>query len=994
MATYLQGLTDQIPVVQPFQPNFGLVQQALGTLQAKYDQGFASVKNAYNQVLNADISNPKLKVERDNYVKAAELSLKNLSSVDLSMQENQVAAERVFAPFWEDARVLTDVHLTKNMQQEIRKGLSARDSTDEKVREQYNDLSVLYIQNGLDQLKNTDPDSPEFAKIQGRRWVPFQNLEKYLSDQAKAENLEIKWNSTSGPYLVKGLNGERAIVPFKTWAHNMLGNNFTEQFRVMGTLEKEEGVKDLMRNNPGLTEGQATERLAASALKSMSKSYAARIEDLDDSIKKAQAKIDWYDDQEMTEEEAKESLQPLRLQQQALVDEKKNLEEEQHKFTKNYDGTLSTISKNPESYFASVNKQRVVDGWANARAANQSTQMVINPVLHEENDLYYKKEQLKMEQMNYALKERMFEASYVDTDDDGVPDTYKGALVGNNGRGAGGGRTGGKKSGKEQTALSGQKIGYGTTDVSKTGYAYDALEQQQTNRWNIANENFFDKRGVARVLTARMGMDAETARDFISELKRYTADPNHYKMNDKDGMVSKTLASLERESGIKTIDAVGIRNALVGIAGKYLGEKLKNGGERMEAEDREMVQRYMLGLSAIQQYDSTEKDIKEQTLKLFDTTHDFDIVKVMRNGQSAIMTSDDMAKNFQKSKYKVNGEEITREQLAQMYMRGEVGAWKNANMGPALILGKHVGKMVKLSLADDSMGLVDEVLGLNKKYESSKNVKNKLEELNKRIVPTISEYQSETGRLGFRVQYNLTDDDNDFGARLLSDAASADNRVGIYDDGVLSDNKDLNAAVLNILSQGESELEKYVSAVVLNTKGGTGNPTLDVIFKPVKKTDSTDIGDYSVGDLASKKISIELNPNASGETIRSIRFNSGFYVYSDLLRGKKLEADPILKAAGFDFSVLPDDNKNPSYVSVHIQRTVVDDATGKNKVLDAIDRDISFSKMTPDEIMETIYGLLDQHLGGNLTANERYKARPSEMVKKKGRDWRKELGGQ
>jgi hypothetical protein len=991
MATYLPGLTDQIPTIQPFQPNFGLVQKALSTLQSKYDQGFASVKNAYSQVLNAAISNPELRMERDGYVKTAETELKNLSSVDLSLQENQVAAENVFAPFWEDNRILTDTRLTRSMLDELQKAANVRDSTDDKVREQYNDLSVEYIQNGLEKLKNTDPNSPEFTRIQARRWVPFANLEKYLNEQAKADNLEIKWSSPSGPYLLKMNNGPRAIIPFKTWAHNMLGNNFREQFGIMGTLEKEEGVKELMRNNPLITEAQAIAMLAGNTIKGMSKSYADRAQELDESIKKTDAQISWYADQPLSQQDAQATLQPLKDQRDALAEQQKNLKEEQDKFNKNYTNTLNDITKNPDNYFASVNKQRVVDGWANARAANQSTDMQINPLLQEENTNNYRKEQLKLEYLNYDLKNRMFAASFVDTDDDGVPDTYKGALAGNN-SGTGDGNsfgTGGnsklkgtKKADKESTALSGEKLGYGITDISQTGNAFDVLQREQSSRWSAANENFFDAKGVARVLTAKMGLEPKVARDFISELKRYTADPKNYKMDNKNNWVTNILTSLQGESSFKTSDPEGIRNAMVEIAGKYLKEKLNNGGEKMEAGDREMVQKYMMGISALQQYKSTEQSIKDETVNLFKSTHDFDMLKVTHNGEASIITSDDLAKDFKKSKYKLNGENISRDQLAQLYTAGEIMFWHDPKRGFQLRVGNAL-----INREDDAFDLMNEINTMDKKYESSANFKDKMTKLNARVVPNIPEFQNKTGKFGFRMQYDLTDKDNDFGARLLKEAANADNRLAIYEGTERSNNTDLNKAVIGILEQGEPELEKFVSAGILNTWGVNGTPMLEVVFKPVSDSNKTTVGGYDLRKLAGKKIAIELNPNASGEAIRSIRYNSGFYVYGDMLRGKEITADAVLKSSGFDFSVLPNDDKDPSYVTVHIQRTVFDETTGKNKQLDPIDRDIYFSQVTPDEIMGTIYSMLDKHLAGNVEANERYKSLPSGEVKKSGKEW-------
>jgi hypothetical protein len=127
-------------------------------------------------------------------------------------------------------------------------------------------------------------------------------------------------------------------------------------------------------------------------------------------------------------------------------------------------------------------------------------------------------------------------------------------------------------------------------------------------------------------------------------------------------------------------------------------------------------------------------------------------------------------------------------------------------------------------------------------------------------------------------------------------------------------------------------------------------------------------------DLAQKKsISIELNPNASGALSKAIRFNSGLYMYGGLIHGQEFKSDAVLEAAGFKYSVLPNDDQHPEYVTISMERTVFDDKTGKNKPLDRWTSDrIYFANRTPDEIMGSINGFLDAHLKGNEEANERY----------------------
>lgn len=998
MASYIQGLTDIAPPVTPFQPDFGMVQKALSTLQSRYEQGFASVKNAYSQVLQAPITNLQLKQERDVYVKHAEQQLRNLASVDLSLPENVSAAEGVFSPFWQDDKMLTDMHLTKTMQREIQKGYAARDSTDDKVREQYNDLSIRYLQNGLEALQTADPNSPEFAKMQARRWVPFKNLEKYLSEQADAQKLEIKWTSPSGPYLIETKNGERSLTPFKTWAHNMLGNNFSEQFRVMGTVENEEGVKQILTNNPTLTKDQALKEMANQTMRTLEKGYTDQGKELDDSLRKVDAKINWYLNRNLSEDTDKEDIAELKsLQQQkdALEQQKTGLGEQQTLFSQNKDKMAELIRQNPEQYFAQANKQRVVDGWAAARASMVSTDVKINPLLKEQNDANYQNEMLKYHWAEYGLKERQFEAKFVDTDGDGEPDTY----VGNKGGGSGGSGSGGggKKAGVDETAASGLRVGYGITDVSRTGSAWDVMVREQTNRLHQANNSFFSLEGVARVLKTKLGFDDIEVRDYVSELLRKYNDPEGYDLKkhvkgEHLEKFDKITAALEKESHIKITGREELRNAMVTVATDYLKEKLKDGGKNMAPEDRIMLKRYMEGMNSLQVYAATERNKQEATDKLLGSTKKFDLLKKTgSDGKNSIIGVDDLAKGFKQTYTLIDkdGEskvKFTPEMLAQMYAEGKLEITTAGDRFGISVNGKKYYQP-KSELSPDTPSVVRDTKDLIKKYGWSEDFKVLRDQLNKEIGPLIPEFQNKTGRMGVRMKYNLRSDvDNEFSYRLLSDLQNPDNRLAIYDGQERSEDEDVNNAVLRLLSQGETAMEKYISAIHLDTLGPNGNPMVEFSVIPLKETDKTVLGDIDLTALNNKTIRVELNPAGSGSTLQSIRFNPGFYMFGDILKGKEYRSDPMLEAAGFKFRVLPNDKYDPQYVTVTLERTVFDERTGQNKPLKKFERRVDLGDRPPDDVMGMVYDFLDKHLADNEEANERYSARTSGKSRT-GQEW-------
>jgi hypothetical protein len=117
MATYLPNVTDVIPEPSLFTPNFTFIDQMLRRRQGLYEQGFAQVNSAYNFV-NRNATNPYSLKVRDTFLMQAKENLKNLSSMDLSQQQNVNSARGVFEPFIKNKPVLMDMATTAHWDQQ------------------------------------------------------------------------------------------------------------------------------------------------------------------------------------------------------------------------------------------------------------------------------------------------------------------------------------------------------------------------------------------------------------------------------------------------------------------------------------------------------------------------------------------------------------------------------------------------------------------------------------------------------------------------------------------------------------------------------------------------------------------------------------------------------------------------------------------------------------------------------------------------------------
>ena len=125
MATYIPNVTDVIPEPSLFTPDFSFIDKMLRRRQGLYEQGFAQVNSAYNFV-NRNVTNPYSLNVRDTFLKQAKENLKNLSSLDLSQQQNVNSAKGVFEPFIKNKPVLMDMAATAHWDQQEAIGESYR----------------------------------------------------------------------------------------------------------------------------------------------------------------------------------------------------------------------------------------------------------------------------------------------------------------------------------------------------------------------------------------------------------------------------------------------------------------------------------------------------------------------------------------------------------------------------------------------------------------------------------------------------------------------------------------------------------------------------------------------------------------------------------------------------------------------------------------------------------------------------------------------------
>ena len=223
MATYIQGITDRVPEIKPFQPDYSFLMGALENKQAAYNNAFNQINNIYSSVLNAPLTRGVNEERRAEFFKAAEDNIKKISSMDLSLPQNVDVASSVFKPFYDDRNLVKDMVWTKQFNNQIGTAQSYRDSNDKETHGKYWDTGVKALQY---QKKAFAEASDEQALGMGAaRYVPFVNVHEVAQKYLKDAGFDIKKTSFEGNWIVKYQNGTLAETPMYQYLSSIMGND-------------------------------------------------------------------------------------------------------------------------------------------------------------------------------------------------------------------------------------------------------------------------------------------------------------------------------------------------------------------------------------------------------------------------------------------------------------------------------------------------------------------------------------------------------------------------------------------------------------------------------------------------------------------------------------------------------------------------------------------------------------------------------------------------
>lgn len=1040
MAQYLPFIPDVLPEPVVYNPDFNFFDKMLQRKQALYEQGVSRARSAYQSVHDVALSDEANIPLKDQYLKQAQAGLKKIAASDLSLPQNQQIAMGLYAPFWEDKLILQDATITKHYQAQAERLNAWKNSSDPKQREQYNGIVNQYLMNGLDVLRKAGRNADVYSKVEQRQAIPWTNLESYLEKAANEQKLAIKYDDpSSGPYLVSTENGERSKKKFSIWAQSIIGNNFYDQFNVTGIVEKEERIKGIKKDPnflvkyPKATDQDVLTYMANDVITELEGGYKRRNDEVDVELARVHSLIKSMP--EVLDDGQQKILNSLIEERSQLKAKKDGIAEEYKKFDQpRRDEIKTAVLTNPNSYFALLAKQRVIDNWATGRASIESRTIKENTawtnaqkleldraahalnVSKEEFDRAYKLKQLEIEQYK-ATHPGSTVTTKVGADGKLVAVDANGNII--------------PTEPYQDATATGYYLGVGSTDITKSGSALDVYNKEQKKLFHGAYDMLYNPEGLLKVAKLGLGLSQEElslissymGREMRSDLFDPTAAPNTPSTKEAEALnkLSKLLLQSNgvKAAGITDITGPGTRtNALVAYAQEYFNNRLGQVAEGtipLSEQENNIILSYTTALQSLNTYNANEKNRKDLIQKnILDNPKTYGKIIVDRGGgEKDLITSADLANDsdfkslsgqlYQTvnasgawgvalpvatifgTKVDIPNKKLTNVELATAFANGslKIDQVKIQNTSPQL--GRQEKKYVSITYDNESYTVPEELIGkvesIINKYGTSQEFKGLFDRAQSSVVPNLLYYQSKTGRAGVEWSYMFDNKHEKDKAVQLFDAALTPANGQIYD----ADNKkiidtDVQAKIRSLLANKENNMEKYIQGFKYKTlTDQQGKPAIQFSIVGTDDASKDVAGTYN----------IVLNEQLDGQ-LRDLPQNTGHYIFGEILRGHIVKSDPILSSSGFSWEIVPDKiadgNKDatPSFATVSIKYKLASntpDGKGglKHELKDySIEQRIDLidgpNKKSPDELVNYLYQLFQNNMLTNKQKLDEHQA--------------------
>lgn len=279
MATYLPGVTDYIPQIQPFKPDYNFYSGALQMKQGQYDAAHNQLSNLYGSLLNAPMLRDENNQTRDEFFKAIDGEIQKVSGLDLSLEENVDSASNLFTQLYDDQNIVKDMVYTKGYQSELTRAENFRSCVDiEKCGGSYWEGGVKALNYKADEFRKAT--SQDAMGMQTPRFASYQNVMEKAVKLAKEADLNIEIDQLNGRYIYTTKNGTNLVKPLSDLFTGVFAKDpaIQEYYKTQAYVNR----KDWVMGNAGQygSEGAAEQAYANQMVQGMEQLFGTMENDI------------------------------------------------------------------------------------------------------------------------------------------------------------------------------------------------------------------------------------------------------------------------------------------------------------------------------------------------------------------------------------------------------------------------------------------------------------------------------------------------------------------------------------------------------------------------------------------------------------------------------------------------------------------------------------------------------------------------------------------
>ena len=246
MATYIPNVTDYIPQVQPFVPDYNFYSGVLQMKHGKYDAARKEISSLYGSLLNAPLTRDDNTATRDKFFQTIDQDIHRISGTDLSLNQNVTAAKAVFSQLLDNDHIRKDMVWTRSLHNEFKRAEGFRMCKDpEKCGGSWWEGGERLLSYAAEDFKNVSLE--ESMNMRNPRFVPYQDVTKKALQLAKDADLNVTYDQVSGQWITTTKNGPLIQEPLYNLFMGSIGSdpNVMEYFLAQAELQR----KDFMYSN-------------------------------------------------------------------------------------------------------------------------------------------------------------------------------------------------------------------------------------------------------------------------------------------------------------------------------------------------------------------------------------------------------------------------------------------------------------------------------------------------------------------------------------------------------------------------------------------------------------------------------------------------------------------------------------------------------------------------------------------------------------------------